>query len=181
MTTRTIKSHDLKSGFSLLEVVMAMAILVTGMLALTSRMARVHTLDQSDTARAAAGDRLRATAEQLISFSEEAVAQDPETWALTITSSFESGGTPGNSFHVGSLGPGASEATGSIQVIRDETLTDAEVGISLGLPRDLNGDGDADDMNVSSTASLLPVIIRINWTSRSGDREAVHGLYLLGI
>jgi hypothetical protein len=41
---------------------------------------------------------------------------------------------------------------GSIRIVTDETATDAALGMELGMPRDLNGDGDAADTDVSGHA-----------------------------
>ncbi|MEZ6020171.1 MAG: hypothetical protein R3F17_08735 [Planctomycetota bacterium] len=65
-----------------------------------------------------------------------------------------------------------------MQIILDETTTDADLGITLGLPRDLNGDGDAADTDVSADCTLPPVIVRTRWSSAGGQRQATQAFYL---
>lgn len=55
---------------------------------------------------------------------------------------------------------------GGIMVL-SETATDLE----LGMPRDLNGDGDAGDADVSQDYRLLPVTVRIQWKSHGPPQE----------
>ena len=59
----------------------------------------------------------------------------------------------------------------SLIVITDETATDADVGMALGMPRDLDGDGNADNTDVALSALVLPVVIEAVW-GPAGKREA---------
>jgi hypothetical protein len=69
---------------------------------------------------------------------------------------------------------------GTIQIVTDESVTDEQLGVELGLPRDLNADGDQIDTDVSGDARLLPVIIRIQWRGQGGEQNLVHGFYVMG-
>ena len=71
----------------------------------------------------------------------------------------------------------ALNSVGSIEIITDETTVDTQ----LGLPRDLNGDGDMEDTNVAFDAQLLPVLIRVRWNTGEGQREMRQGFYLVGM
>jgi len=51
--------------------------------------------------------------------------------------------------------------------VLSETVTAPE----LGMPRDLNGDGDADDVDVSQDYRLLPVTVRVQWRSFRPEQE----------
>ena len=53
------------------------------------------------------------------------------------------------------------------EMVLSETVTDPE----LGMPRDLNGDGDADDVNVSTGYRLLPVTVRVQWEAYRPEME----------
>jgi prepilin-type N-terminal cleavage/methylation domain-containing protein len=169
------------SGFSLIEIVVATAVLAIGMLALTSTMWRVHALTASNEDRRLAQNDLRSISEQIIALSEGAL-EEPETWAGTVSAAFALGGTPGNTFAIAGLEPIAgAPSVGTIRVITDETLTDKTLGITLGMPRDLDGDGAATNTNVTANARLLPVVLDLQWSGGSGNRRARHGFYLLGV
>ena len=176
-----VRRRLLRHGFSIVEVVVATAVLAIGMLALTSTTWRVHALTASNEDRRLAQNDLRAITEQIMSLSEAAL-EDPDTWAGTATAAFAPGGTPGNTFDIPGLErvPG-KPAVGTIRLVTDETVTDAQLGLTLGMPRDLDGDGVASNTNVGATARLLPVILDLSWASGTGSRRARHGFYLLGI
>ena len=53
------------------------------------------------------------------------------------------------------------------EMVLSETVIDPQ----LGMPRDLNGDGDADDVDVSQGYRLLPVTVRVQWESYRPDEE----------
>lgn len=169
------------AGFSLLESVIGMSVVVIGLMAMTSTSLVVHSLEESDKARRLAGDALQAVIEEVHAVSTAAV-EDEDGWAATLLESYGAGGDPGTTFPVPDLTPWEGEAeVGSIQVVTDETLGDRELGAPIGMPRDLNGDGLVTDNDVSGNANLLPAVVRLRWTGESGDREVVHGFYVMGI
>ncbi len=169
------------AGFSLLEVMISSGVLVIGLLALTSTSMVAHSLDRSDEARQTASQALRAATERVQALSIRA-ATDELGWATTLSDSLLPGGTPGAVFDVPRLEAWAGEASvGSLTLITDETLTDASLGVNLGMPRDLNGDGDASDTDVADNATVLPVIVRVRWDMGEGEREMSQGLFVVGI
>ena len=118
--------------------------------------------------------------EQILAFSDSSL-DAPGGWSNAVTAALAPGGAIGNTFTVRGLTLPAGAATvGTIQVVTDETATDAALGTRLGLPRDLDGDGVVLSNNVSATARLLPVILQVNWTGESGTRVISQGFYLLG-
>lgn len=66
--------------------------------------------------------------------------------------------------------------TGTVRTFVDETEISDDAA-TLGLPRDLDGDGVALTPDVTGSYVLLPLRIRIAWTSSDGYREK--DLYLL--
>ena len=60
-------------------------------------------------------------------------------------------------------------ATGIVSIFVDETANTAESN-TLGLPRDLNGDGLANSVNVSANYNLLPIRLSLSWDGRDGTR-----------
>jgi len=80
---------------------------------------------------------------------------------------FGAGGTQGPTFDVPGL-PGVEQ--GTITLITNETSTDATLGMALGMPRDLDGDGKATSTDVSLTARVIPALVEVRWT-RPGQGE----------
>lgn len=66
-----------------------------------------------------------------------------------------------------------------VEVVTDETRSDVELGIELGLPRDLDGDGAALSRDVRARARLLPVIVRCSWSGAAGRREARQAFFVV--
>ncbi|KPJ62336.1 MAG: hypothetical protein AMS15_04290 [Planctomycetes bacterium DG_23] len=83
------------------------------------------------------------------------------------------GTAPGNGFSVKGLDPQAGDDDGFVgkiefpevlfggRMVLSEIVAEAE----LGMPRDLNGDNDAADVDVSGDYRLLPVTVRVQWKS----------------
>jgi prepilin-type N-terminal cleavage/methylation domain-containing protein len=83
-----------------------------------------------------------------------------------IISRFGPGGSVGDTFDVEGL-PGANQ--GSVTIVTNETSKDADIGMVLGFPRDLDGDGSATSTDVSLTARILPVIVTVTWLQGGRD------------
>jgi hypothetical protein len=62
------------------------------------------------------------------------------------------------------------EPSGQVTIVTDETTTDAELGLEIGMPRDLDGDGLATNPDVSESATVLPVIVTVTWRGVAGRR-----------
>ncbi len=100
-------------------------------------------------------------------------------WSTVLTTALRPDGSIGDIFDVPGLDPWRdTPSIGTVRVLTDETLTDADLGIALGMPRDLNGDGDASDVDVTDDAMLIPVIVRARWGGSGGDREAIQAFFL---
>ncbi len=170
-----------RGGFTLLETMIGISVLMVGLLALTSTSFVAHTLSDSDTDRRAAGAALSSVIEDITATANRP-PEGENSWAETMVAAYGAGGDPGPTFDVPGLTPWQGLASvGSIEIVTDETLEDAELEVELGMPRDLDNDAVVGDTDVSSTATLLPVIVRLQWTGRAGDRELVQGFYVMGL
>lgn len=165
-----------RKGFTLVEVSIAVIVLLVGLMALSGSAVRVQSLGRTTRGRMAAQNALRAKAEEIRSISRAGLS-DPLGWGTHVINALQAG----SSFPVEGLTPvqGAA-AVGSVSVITNETATDADLGVELGLPRDLDGDGLASNPAVTTTAHLLPVVVRVRWASEKGDQQASLGLWILG-
>ncbi len=171
------KRHD-REGFSLVEVMIATCVLTIGLLALSSTSVVIHSLDRADEARSTATNAMQRIVERSKALSSRSTA-DEAGWSNVVTTAMRPGGLIGDVFDVPGLDPWrGNPSIGTVMIITDETTTDADLGITLGLPRDLNGDGDAADIDVSGDATLLPIVVRTRWGGAGGDREATQAFYL---
>lgn len=155
-------------GFSLVEVVLVLAILSVASVIYAQTVASSQKLDPvaqqtgiaAEAARAAI-ERMRAVpVEELLATFDADPANDPGG----------AGTAPGSTFAVEGLAPGALGApVGRIVFPMDgvriaEDITDE----MLGLPRDLNGDGAIDTLDHRDDWVVLPVRIRLEWSPRGG-------------
>lgn len=176
--SKTTPVHREKGGFTIIEIVIAMTVMLIGLLAFTSTSLIVHSVSEADRERRLAVSGLRIATQRLQARSTAAIESD-DGWAVTLTQAYLAGVNPGPTFDVEGLDPwDGLPNVGSIQVITDETTTDADIDVNLGMPRDLDMDGLAVSNDVSNSAEILPVVIRMRWSGGGGDRELVQGFWV---
>ena len=167
-------------GFTLIELAIATSILMIGIVSVLSASSQMHSLRQVNRERTLAQNAVRSISERIHAASQ-GFSDDPTTWCEELLALYGPGGTAGDTFEVtGLAGPTDDEPVGRIVIVTDERRTDAEIGRDLGMPRDLNGDGDASDADVSGTARILPVTITLRWRGESGQQVLRHGFYVMG-
>ena len=157
-----------RDGFSLFEVMIAMAIIALAFLALMTALTTGMREDVVTKEQLLAMQSARATVEVMrnTTFSEiykrynSVTTDDPST-----------GSSPGSTFTITGLTPATGYATvGRIEfpeianALRED-VTDTE----LGMPRDLDGNGAVGATSVSTTYRLLPVRIVIQWKVPNGS------------
>lgn len=159
---------------------MALAVLTIGLGAVTLMFANTHSLSEWNKDRRAAENALHAFCEEILALSDS--QSDAEMgWSSAVTRALEENGSLGNSFAVKGLSPAEGEASvGTVRVLWNETMTDDELGVQLGLPRDLNGNQFVGDPDVRSSACLLPVIVQVKWAGRLGDERLTQGFFIQG-
>lgn len=169
-----------RGAFTLIELAIATSILMIGLVSVLSASSRMHSLRISNRERTLAQNAVRSMAERMHAASH-GFAAAPATWAQELLAAYGPGGSFGDSFAIEglSLAPGQA-SVGTIEVGSDETATDAELQAQLGMPRDLNGDGDSADTDVSAGARLLPVVLTLRWRGERGVHQMRHGFYLMG-
>lgn len=169
-----------KQGFSLVEVAILMVILALGLLAMTSTSIAVHTLRECDRLKQIATEAMQSLTEETQAFSQSAL-DHPDGWALRMHDAYGPSGFRTDRIQVEGLSPWPNRTdVFEIELVIDETKTDQELGVELGMPRDLDRDGDVDNADVRAAARLLPVVLRARWRSPGGERQATHGFYVLG-
>jgi Tfp pilus assembly protein PilV len=169
-----------RKGFTLIELAIATSILMIGIVSVLSASSRMHSLRISNRERTLAQNAVRSMAERMHATSH-GFSDDPDTWARQVLATYGLGGAFGNAFAVEGLTlVEGDEDVGTIAIGRDETATDRELQAQLGMPRDLDGDGDAADTDVSASARLLPVVLTLRWRGERGVHQMRHGFYLMG-
>lgn len=187
MSVRSKKPELARGGFALVEVAVAATILaiavggLVGTVIYTMRLARVS--EERTTAQQAAvamGDFFYSVdfANIYASFNDDP-ADDPGGAGAAPGSGFA---VPGLNVQVGDadgfvgrvIFPTVTEVGGTTQWLREDFEDD-----DLGMPRDLNADGDIDDLDHSADYSVLPVTVRIQWTGGGGDQTRDFHLLLI--
>lgn len=172
MQTRPRAAHS-SSGFSLIDVCVALLILAIAVGALVGTMFSALRLDQVNESRAAANQALRAVLEDMRTLEFSTV------YAAYNTSSADDP-DPDHDYKTGlalkaKLPAGACGSAPVAQVVFPEDkqgfLREDLVDASLGLPRDLNGDGDIDGNDHSADYKILPVTVKLEWKSQSGPQK----------
>jgi Tfp pilus assembly protein PilV len=185
------RRHDIRSsvrrrtrasrGYTLVELALAMTMLMVALMSISAATLRTHSLRRHSRERTLANTVLRTTAERIHSLSYRTVESNPAGWAQDVLAAYGPGGSIGNTFDVIGLNPvTAGGQVGRIEILTDETASDAALGVELGLPRDLNGDLDASDTDVSGDARILPVVLSVNYSGASGPVTIEHTFYIVG-
>jgi len=165
----------------MMEVALAMTVLMVALLAMSSSTLRTHNLRRQNRERAVAQNAIRMMSEQVHSFADQVLRTSPESWSQDVVAALTPGGAIGDTFAIPSLDPAwEQETVGTIEVVVDETASDEDLGLEIGMPRDLDGDGTADDEDVTANARILPIIVRARWTGISGDVRIAHPFYVIG-
>jgi type II secretory pathway pseudopilin PulG len=168
------------SGFTLVEIGMAMTVLLVALMAMGASTLRMSSLRRQNRERALAQNAIRLISEQLHATADE-VRRAGGDWSPEFIAEISPGGSLGNEFAIRGLNPQADTTTvGTIEVMVDETASDAETGFELGMPRDLDGDGQILSSDVSANARILPVVVRVQWRGISGNVQIVHPFYVIG-
>lgn len=130
-----------RSGFTLLEVMAGTVLVTIGFVGLTALQVRNERSYEESAETSLVSSGFRSMAERI-----RATPFDQ------IVNTYQGAG-----FAIESV-----DAQGTITIFVDETEDTADSNL-LGLPRDLDGDGAATNPNVSATAILLPVRLRLSW------------------
>ncbi len=173
-----------QTGFTMMEVALAMTILLVALMAMSASTLRMNALRRQNRERAVAQNMIRIISENVHAISERSLAQaqgTAQTWSELVVQALAPGGTLGNTFNITELSAqDGNPVVGTIQLIVDETVTDAGMGFEMGMPRDLNGDRDAFDNDVTVGARILPVVVSATWRGVSGDVQIRHPFYIIG-
>jgi prepilin-type N-terminal cleavage/methylation domain-containing protein len=171
-------SHRGRAGFTFIELAVVLIILLVALLIFSNTingMARQRAVNrESSIAMEAARNQVESLRgsdyRQIFALFNSDPDDDPEG----------PGTAPGHRFLVAPLSPppesedglqgeiffpAGLDPTDGLELREDVELTE------LGMPRDLNGDSIIDDLDHSGDYFILPVLVRIRWTGKTGLRE----------
>jgi len=159
------------------ELLLVVSVLVVAFLALSQSLVASMALTRVNRESALATDALRQTVEVL-----QGVEDFSQVFALyNADPADDPGPAPGAGFAVAGLQPTDDDPDGLVGEIVFPAA-DGATGLvlredldlpELGMPRDLNGDGDAlDVLGPADEIRLLPVLVRLRWMGASGERTA---------
>lgn len=174
---RTIGEQRACGGFSLVEALLVVSVVVVGILTLSHSLVTSMRLNEVNRETARATDGIQEMIELLDgveNFSTIFVRYNADP----NDDPGSPGSAPGNGFAVGGLDALDLDPDGLVGEIIFPTVTVAG-GIelredvldeSLGMPRDLDGDGSLDGDDHSRDYRILPVAVRLRWNGFSGER-----------
>ena len=170
-TSPTVRAT--RAGFTLIEVLVVLAILTVAVGYMARTVGSVGRLGPVSRETGRAVDAARAIVEQLRSGDfTQAFADYNDTPADDPGGA---GTSPGANFDAFGLVPQAGDADGMVGQIRfpviGTELREDLVDATLGMPRDLNGDGVIDALDHSGDYEILPFSILLEWNGRTGDRS----------
>jgi hypothetical protein len=174
------RSLSRRGGLTLFELVVTIAILLIAVASTSAASISLSAMRQEQRERSIAEDAARSLADRILSIGRAEIG-NPGCWARRVTESVCEPNALGTAFDVAGLEPWDGFAhAGSITFVADETRTDAEIGASMGMPRDLDGDGFASGASVLETARLLPAVIEIRWRGIRGEERVLHPFLVVG-
>ena len=160
-------------GFSLIELSLSLTVLTIGAGAVIGGLMTTRALGQANHERAVAMDgavsaleeiKAAAFAEVFATFNDD-TADDPGGV----------GTAPGASFEVKGLDLSAADPDGMAGRLefpgQNSQLREDDTDSTLGMPRDLNGDGGIDASDHATDYNVLPVRVVVEWKGRSGDQQ----------
>ena len=148
--------------------------------AISSMLHMASVLHRSDDELELAGAALETLRQEVLASCESA-REAPAGWSSAVVDTFAPGGVGAAVRAVEGLTPWeGARGVCSVEVITDETLSDRELDLCLGLPRDLDDDWIVANADVRENARLLPLLLRARWHGAAGEREIVQPLYVEG-
>ncbi len=177
LTNGPLPQAKRRAGATIVEVLVAVAVLVVGVLGYSRTLVESAEVEQQNTDTALATAGVQRVAEMINGTTFE------EIFAAFNGSDGDDGlvaGTVwGEGFRVDGLAVRGGDADGFPGIVMFPTvdnggtleLREDVVDDSLGMPRDLNLDGVIDAADHSLDYRILPVLIRVEWESGGRDRE----------
>lgn len=175
-----------RAGFTVVEVAIAMLVLVVAVGGLSGALMSGINLSR-------ANDETEVARERAFQMAEAIQAETfRDIFALFNEDPNDDPGgpntAPGAGFAVDGLTPRGGDADGMVGRIAFPTVEDGFLGLqlredvldpALGMPRDLDGDGNVDVANHEDDYVVLPVTVLVEWRGVTGDAQVAVNLLLV--
>jgi type II secretory pathway pseudopilin PulG len=163
--------HRREQGFSLVEVMVSFSVLVIVLVGF-SRMLVSSRLASSTTHEATLAKQAARSMVEVL----QATPLD-DAYAMYNANDGDdpgaAGSAPGNGFSVPGLEAPEGDADGLPGAIlfpeANGVLSELQIAARYGWPMDMDRDGDVSSADVSSTYSILPVVVRVEWRGVGGN------------
>ena len=169
-----------RGGFSLLEILLTVAVFGIAMAGLTGSQLTSIALSRSNREASSALDAAQSVLEQIQDEVNQIQDEDDfkliyARWNARTDDDPPGFVSPGNAFDVRGLEPLGDDPDGRVgevvfpgdgKVLRED-LTDR----LLGMPRDLDLDGETDAADHAEDYRILPVLVRVRWRSSSTAQQ----------
>lgn len=157
------RSAKREGGFTLIEIVIAMAVVVIALIGATSALV------SSDMTRELTREKVLAQ-----NAARRVIEQMRDATFANVFSNYSNGTNPGPTFTVERLNAIPGVPVGQVSFPTSggtlrENITDAD----WSMPRDLNGDGAVDAQPHHMDYKLLPVRVTVRWRSIRGQGQVV--------
>ena len=158
-----------RAGWTLLEIVISTVVLLTAIVGFAYGLASSTTLGRATREQGIAREGARMQIEQMRATVFEEVLPRYDDFAGN-----DLPGSPGAYFDVPGLTARPDDPVGRVGKIVFPLNEDGELREDLelprlGMPRDLTGDQEIDDVDHFGDRRLLPVLVRLEWRGAAGD------------
>jgi type II secretory pathway pseudopilin PulG len=170
------------AGMTLIEIIIGLGVCVIAILGIMSALVAASRTDEATAEQVRALNGIRTTIEMMKQTSFR------EIWRRYNSNPADdpggAGTAPGANFAIAGLRALPTDGDGMPgQIIFPElagNLSETVIDSLLGMPvaKDLNGDGDALDVNVNTTYLILPVRVVVDWTGARGRTHMEITTYL---
>jgi type II secretory pathway pseudopilin PulG len=154
-----------EAGLSLVELMIALVVIAIAILALFSLIVSSSQVQQETREKTLAYNAARQKIEAMRgeTFTEIYARYNANTGDNPTT-----GTSPGNTFTIDGLNTPSGMTAPGLILFPEVTNALAENytgdgATTMGMPKDLNRDGDATDTTITTTYKILPVLIRVKW------------------
>ncbi len=179
-----VRRTRITSGLTLIEISISLGILLTILLGFSTALMKSMRASQANRERMLATNAARQMLETMQASEFSNIFRN--------YNSVEGDDLPGaplhlSAFSVEGLDPRSGDADGLCgEIIFPELVTGTGVSqlrenstnSNLGMPRDLNGDGNIDSLNHSGDYRILPVAIRVDWRGQAGNGQVQFRTFL---
>jgi prepilin-type N-terminal cleavage/methylation domain-containing protein len=165
--------REASGGFSLLEILVAVSVFGIALAALTTTQVTSIALSRSVRETSAAADAAQNVMESIRD--EDEFSEIYARWNEDTADDPAAGLSPGNAFDVRGLEPVAGDPDGRVGEVvfpgDAKKLRENGNDRTLGMPRDLDLDGNIDGADHASNYKILPVMVRVRWRGSRGTQQ----------